>query len=65
VREGGEVLERLEFPRRWALSCSLGGEDGRTLLLCTSETTHDDYFARRGVGHLDTARVDVAGVQRP
>lgn len=65
LREGGEVLHRLAFPGRWALSCSLGGDDGRTLLLCTAETSQDDYFAGRSVGHLDTARVEVAGVQRP
>ncbi len=65
VREGGEVMHRIAFAGRWALSCSLGGADGRTLLLCTSETSQDDYFAGRAIGHLDTARVDTAGVQRP
>jgi sugar lactone lactonase YvrE len=65
LREGGELLERIAFPGRWALSCSLGGDDGLTLLLCTSETSHDEYRAGRGVGHLDTRRVDVPGVQRP
>jgi sugar lactone lactonase YvrE len=65
LREGGAVLQRVAFEGRWALSCSLGGEDGRTLLLCTSETSQDDYFAGRAVGHLDTLRVDTPGVQRP
>ena len=35
------------------MSCCLGGDDGRSLLLCTAETTQDDYFAGRSVGHLD------------
>lgn len=65
VREGGEVLDRIEFPGRWALSCSLGGADGTTLLLCTAETSQDDYFAGRSVGHLDLHRVTVPGVGRP
>ncbi len=65
VREGGEVLDRMCFPGRWAMSCCLGGDDGRTLLLCTAETTQDDYFAGRSVGHLDVARVDVPGVGCP
>jgi sugar lactone lactonase YvrE len=65
VREGGEVLQRARFDGRWALSCSLGGADGRSLLCCTSETSQDDYFERRGIGHLDVLRVDVPGVQRP
>lgn len=65
VREGGEVLQRLAFGDRWAMSCCLGGPDGRSLLLCTSETSQDDYFAGRAIGHLDVVHVDVAGVQRP
>ncbi|HEX5586384.1 MAG TPA: SMP-30/gluconolactonase/LRE family protein [Acidimicrobiia bacterium] len=65
VREGGEVLERFSFPGRWALSCSLGGDNGRTLLLCTAETSQDDYFAGRAIGHLDLRRVDVPGVGCP
>jgi sugar lactone lactonase YvrE len=65
VREGGELLQRLGYADRWAMSCCLGGDDGRSLLLCTSETSQEDYFAGRAVGHLDVARVDAAGVQRP
>jgi sugar lactone lactonase YvrE len=65
VREGGEVLERVSVPGRWAMSCCLGGDDGRSLLLCTAETSQDDYFAGRSVGHLDVLRVDVPGVGRP
>jgi sugar lactone lactonase YvrE len=65
VREGGEVLDRVSIPGRWAMSCCLGGDDGRSLLLCTAETTQDDYFAGRSVGHLDVLRVDAPGVGRP
>jgi sugar lactone lactonase YvrE len=65
VRRGGEVVDRLAFPGRWAMSCCLGGDDGRSLLLCTSETTQDDYFAGKAVGHLDVVEVEVPGVGRP
>ena len=65
VREGGDVLQRLVYDDRWAMSCCLGGDDRRSLLLCTAETSQEDYFAGRSVGHLDLVRVDVAGVQRP
>jgi len=65
VRAGGEVLDRISLAGRWAMSCCLGGDDGQSLLLCSAETTQDDYFAGRSVGHLDVARVDVPGVQRP
>jgi sugar lactone lactonase YvrE len=65
LREGGEVLDRLAFDGRWAMACALGGDDGRTLLLCTADTSDDDYAAGRAVGHLTTVRVDVEGVGRP
>ena len=65
VREGGEVLDRVSVGERWAMSCCLGGDDGQSLLLCTAETTQDDYFAGRSVGHLDVLRVDAPGVGRP
>jgi sugar lactone lactonase YvrE len=64
-RGGAEVLDRVSFPGRWAMSCCLGGDDGRSLLLCTAETSHDQYFAGRSIGHLDVVPVDVPGVQRP
>ena len=47
------------------MACCLGGDDGRSLLLCTAETSQEDYFAGRAVGHLDVVPVDVPGVQRP
>jgi sugar lactone lactonase YvrE len=65
VRAGGEILDRLAVPGRWALACCLGGDDQRSLLLCTAETTQEDYFAGRSVGHLEVHRVEVPGVQRP
>jgi sugar lactone lactonase YvrE len=65
VREGGEVLDRVALDGRWAMSCCLGGDDGCDLLLCSAETSQDDYFAGRSVGHLDLVRVDVAAVQCP
>jgi sugar lactone lactonase YvrE len=63
--EGGQILQRLCFAPRWAMACALGGEDGRTLLLCTADTTIKEYFAGRSTGHLDTIRVDVPGVSCP
>jgi sugar lactone lactonase YvrE len=58
VREGGEVLRRrLEVPGRWALACALGGDDGRTLFLCSSETTVEGRAAGEAIGHLESARL--------
>lgn len=65
VQEGGEVTHRIAVPGRWALSCALGGVDGRTLFTCSAETSEKDFAAGRSVGYLDTHRVDVPGVERP
>jgi sugar lactone lactonase YvrE len=65
VTEGGTVQQRIAFPGRWALSCCLGGDDGRTLFCCTAVTSHGDY--RNGVarGFVDECRVDVESVGCP
>ena len=65
VRQGGEVTDRIELDGRWAMACALGGGDGRTLFLCSAETTQRDYAAGRAVGYLQSVSVDVPGVGRP
>ena len=35
VREGGEVLQSIDLDRG-CFACMLGGEDGRTLLICAA-----------------------------
>jgi sugar lactone lactonase YvrE len=66
VREGGEITDTLTSPPgRWAMACALGGDDGRTLYLCSAETDQRGYFEGRAVGHLETVRVEVPGVGRP
>jgi sugar lactone lactonase YvrE len=58
VREGGEVTDIVDVPGRHAIACALGGDDGRTLFLCTSSThgQPDRSRAERG------ARVEVVTV---
>jgi sugar lactone lactonase YvrE len=58
VREGGEVTDIVDVPGRHAIACALGGDDGRTLFLCTSSThgQPDRSRAERG------ARVEVVSV---
>lgn len=66
VREGGEVTDTLTSPPgRWAMACALGGDDGRTLYLCSADTDQAGYFAGTAVGHLETVQVEVPGVGRP
>jgi sugar lactone lactonase YvrE len=52
VREGGEVLERIELDR-FPFACMLGGPDGRTLFILAAEW--------RGIEHVDEAIADRTG----
>lgn len=66
VREGGEVTDRVKLPPgKGAFACMLGGADGRTLFLCTSEGSQEDRVAGRSRGWIETVRVDVPGAGRP
>ena len=65
VREGGEVLDTLEFDRG-CFACMLGGDDGRTLYVVAREW-HGGAEMRRGdgTGQVLTVRVDVPHAGRP
>ena len=66
VREGGEVTDRITLPKgKGAYACMLGGEDRKTLFLCTSEGTEQDRVAGRSRGWIETVRVDVPGAGLP
>jgi sugar lactone lactonase YvrE len=61
VREGGEVLERIELDRP-CYACMLGGEDGRTLFMVVAKwfgpDRIDELIAAK-TGQILTARVNV------
>jgi sugar lactone lactonase YvrE len=49
VREGGEIVEKIELDGRLAVDCILGGEDGRTLLMSTANSFQpDETVSRQG-----------------
>jgi sugar lactone lactonase YvrE len=61
IREGGEVLDRIELDRP-CYACMLGGEDGRTLFMVAQKWFgHDriDELIQAKTGRILTARVDV------
>jgi sugar lactone lactonase YvrE len=61
VREGGEVLDRLELDRP-CYACMLGGEDGRTLFMVVAKwfgPDRIDELIQAKTGQILTARVDV------
>ncbi len=65
VKEGGAITHRIPVPGKWAVACMLGGEDRRTLFLCTAETTLQDLGQGKSVGWIETVRVEVAGAGLP
>jgi sugar lactone lactonase YvrE len=61
VREGGEVLDRIELDRP-CYACMLGGEDGRTLFMVVAKwfgPDRVDELLQAKTGQILTARVDV------
>lgn len=61
VREGGAVLDRIATPEQ-ATACELGGEDGRTLYVCTGRVMVTPEQSRAALsGRIWQARVDVPG----
>jgi sugar lactone lactonase YvrE len=61
VREGGDVLDRIELDRP-AYACMLGGEDGRTLLIVAQKwfgPDKMDELIQAKTGQVLTARVSV------
>lgn len=58
VREGGEIARRIVHPRRDSFACELGGEDGRTLFLCTAKSSRPDIVHATKSGRIESLRLD-------
>jgi len=65
VREGGEVTDVVKTPEKGVYACMLGGDDGRTLYLCTAKTTGPELAQGISTGWIETLRVDVPGAGLP
>lgn len=63
VREGGEVVERVEVERQ-AYACMLGGADRKTLFLCTAATPDPAKTGARD-GRIEAVEVAVPGAGWP
>jgi len=61
VGEGGTLLQ--EVPTgRGTYACVLGGDDLRTLYICTAEGHEPEECREKRAGRIDAVRVDVPGV---
>ena len=58
VADGGEVLER-RGTDQGAFACELGGDDGRTLFVCTYDAVASASPEPKPVGRLEAAQVEV------
>jgi sugar lactone lactonase YvrE len=61
VLAGGTVTDTVSVPGRCPADCVLGGDDGRTLYLLTSNSWHPPETEVRE-GRIETVRVDVPAV---
>jgi sugar lactone lactonase YvrE len=61
VAEGGEILEIVEVPGRWAVTVALGGRNRDTLFCATACTTLMDFHGGRSTAAIETLSVDVPG----
>ena len=64
VREGGEILARMDVGRK-AIACMLGGPDRRTLFVLTSETTQPARACAIKSARIETVSVEVPGAGLP
>ena len=67
VREGGEVLQRIELDK-FCLACMLGGEDGKTLFMLVAEwrgVEHMNELFSSHTGQLLTAQAPSPHAGRP
>ena len=66
VHEGGMISERIPVQTN-AFACMLGGEDRRTLFICTSNGSGVDPVAalREKSGKIEITQVDVPGCGKP
>jgi len=64
LAEGGEVLDRVNTGRG-VYACMLGGEDGRTLFVCTAVGTDPAVTMAARSGRIEAVEVDVPRAGRP
>ena len=65
VKEGGEILQRVPTPGKFATACMLGGASRRTLFLMTAAGSLEDMYASRTQGFIEILDVDVTGAGWP
>ena len=65
VKDGGEVLQEVKTSYDSAFACMLGGEDRRTLYICTAADHVPAEVRKRRSGRIESIRVAVPGAGLP
>ena len=65
VREGGDVLDEIKVTNDFAFACMLGGEDRRTLYMCTAASSDPKETPGLRSGRIEAIQVDVPGAGLP
>jgi len=65
VREGGEVLDEVKVTNEFAYACMLGGDDRRTLYMCTAGSSDPKETLALRSGRIESIEVDVPGAGLP
>lgn len=65
VTPDGEITHRVPTGTRRAVSCTLGGLDGRTLFCLTADTSLEDLARGKAESRVETVEVDVPGAGSP
>lgn len=66
VEDGGAITDRIPTGEdKMAIACMLGGDDRRTLFLCTAGGTVEDINRGTTMGYIETVRVAVPGAGLP
>jgi sugar lactone lactonase YvrE len=65
VREGGQIEQEIPLPGRDSFACMLGGEDRRTLYICTAPHFQPEITIPARAGRIEAIRVEVPGAGLP
>jgi sugar lactone lactonase YvrE len=65
VKEGGEILDEVKVTHEGAFACMLGGDDRRTLYICTAPGHVPEECRKAMGGRIEAVDVDVPGAGLP
>lgn len=64
ILEGGEITHRIRA-RKDPFACMLGGDDRRTLFICSAENADEEHCRNHATGAIEIARVEWPGAGLP